>query len=90
MKWLMNRWKKWIQRNAIKEEEEETRIISSFTRNPLLKYPRNINCFCGSGKKFKVCCFKTIPHFISKREAKKNKQYLGYVNQCLEQGLYPK
>lgn len=25
-------------------------------RNPYLDYPRNMQCFCGSGKKFKKCC----------------------------------
>lgn len=33
--------------------------------NPLLKYPRNEECFCGSGLKFKKCClngaFRAVP-----------------------------
>lgn len=24
--------------------------------NPILKYPKNESCYCGSGKKFKKCC----------------------------------
>ena len=30
------------------------------TWNPLLKYPRNESCFCGSGKKAKRCCLLEI------------------------------
>lgn len=26
--------------------------------NPLLKYPRNEPCYCGSNKKFKKCCLE--------------------------------
>jgi hypothetical protein len=27
-----------------------------FKWNPMLKYPRNEKCYCGSGLKFKKCC----------------------------------
>lgn len=38
------------------------RLNENFAWNPLLKYPRNKGCFCGSGKKAKACC---IPELIS-------------------------
>ncbi len=34
--------------------------------NPLLKYPRNLPCMCGSGFKFKQCCYKKLPRAVPK------------------------
>jgi hypothetical protein len=31
-------------------------LIRDFQPNPMLKYPRNENCWCGSYKKAKHCC----------------------------------
>ena len=31
-------------------------LRNAFAPNPMLKYPRNLNCFCGSYKKAKHCC----------------------------------
>lgn len=31
-------------------------LRTEFAKNPLLKYPRNIKCWCGSHKKAKFCC----------------------------------
>jgi hypothetical protein len=41
-----------------------------FTWNPLLKIPRNRQCPCLSGKKFKVCCLDTLPRVVSEKDAK--------------------
>lgn len=38
--------------------------------NPLLNYPRNLPCLCGSGFKFKVCCNGKLPRAVSKDWAK--------------------
>jgi len=38
--------------------------------NPLKKYPRNAPCFCGSGKKFKVCHYGKIKDVVSGEDAK--------------------
>ena len=32
--------------------------------NPLLRYPRNLPCTCGSDFKFKVCCYKKLPRCV--------------------------
>jgi hypothetical protein len=34
--------------------------------NPLLGLPRNMQCPCGSGKKFKHCCLALTRKFIRK------------------------
>lgn len=38
--------------------------------NPLLKYPRNAKCFCGSGKKSKVCCLPRASLSVYSSDAK--------------------
>ena len=37
--------------------------------NPLLKYPRNATCFCGSGFKAKRCCLPNLELAVSKEAA---------------------
>lgn len=37
--------------------------------NPMLKYPRNETCYCGSRKKYKKCCFGTEALAIPKEVA---------------------
>jgi hypothetical protein len=37
--------------------------------NPMLNYPRNAECFCDSGKKFKKCCLKDLPLLIPVKAA---------------------
>ena len=39
------------------------------TSNPLLKWPRNFNCVCGSGKKFKKCCLNGLARAITIKDA---------------------
>ena len=49
--------------------------------HPFLKYPRNMPCFCGSGKKFKKCHLKEIPQVVFKHQAPQLKALL---NQYLD------
>lgn len=37
--------------------------------NPLMKFPRNMNCPCDSGKKFKKCCLPWMPRVIDSKLA---------------------
>lgn len=39
--------------------------------NPLKQYPRNANCFCGSGRKFKTCCVNLVLDCCLIEEAQK-------------------
>lgn len=41
-----------------------------WTHNPLLRLPRNKECPCRSGKKFKVCCQRTLPRLVTVQDAK--------------------
>ena len=36
--------------------------------NPLLKYPRNNACFCGSGRKFKSGCLPALPKCVPEKD----------------------
>jgi hypothetical protein len=38
--------------------------------NPLLAFPRNNKCFCGSKIKAKKCCLPKLPRAIGKEHAK--------------------
>ena len=38
--------------------------------NPLLKYPRNSDCFCGSHLKFKKCCLSKVKPVVLASEMK--------------------
>lgn len=40
------------------------RLPSGTVMNPLLKYPRNFACWCGSEKKSKYCCLPGVPEII--------------------------
>lgn len=42
-----------------------------FTSNPLLEWPRNYLCICGSGKKFKYCCLHTLSTKVTIEDARK-------------------
>lgn len=45
--------------------------IQGFDFNPFLKYPRNKQCYCNSGKKFKKCCLDSEAGAIPKDIAEK-------------------
>jgi hypothetical protein len=45
------------------------KLLPGYTLNPFLKYPRNMECYCGSGVKYKRCCISTDPLAIPKKAA---------------------
>jgi hypothetical protein len=47
--------------------------------NPLLGYPRNEPCWCGSGRKAKVCCLPRQPRVIPANAAVLAAQYMTYI-----------
>lgn len=47
-----------------------------FARNPLLGLPRNEPCPCRSGKKFKVCCLRTLPEVVPEVVAAQHRQQM--------------
>lgn len=44
-------------------------ITPTSVPNPLLKWPRNFNCVCGSGKKFKKCCLNGLAKQVTIKDA---------------------
>lgn len=52
--------------------------------NPLLSFPRNAKCFCGSGIKFKKCCVDKLHMAIPAKEAS---EVQAFVNNVKDHGL---
>lgn len=52
--------------------------------SPLLRYPKNAKCFCGSGIKFKKCHDGRIKMAVMPDEAEQLKKY---VDQVVNEGL---
>lgn len=46
--------------------------VARYAENPLMKYPRNIDCFCGARVKSKNCCLPKQPRIVTLEQA----QYL--------------
>lgn len=49
-----------------------------FVSNPLLTYPRNFLCFCGSKKKAKACCIPKVKRVVPKDQADSLRKYVAY------------
>lgn len=49
--------------------------------NPLLKYPKNLPCFCGSGNKAKSCCLSKISKTVPIEQGMKLREYVDYAQQ---------
>lgn len=79
--WLLNKWAKFNQKKSVVVDSKRgtKRVRGKFVWNPLLKYPENIACWCGSKKKAKVCCLPTVPETCSYKQAVINKKYLVYI-----------
>jgi len=59
-----------VDAGDIPPEKRRWKPLEGRDWNPLLNYPRNNPCFCGSGKKFKKCCLVNMPRTCSTRLAK--------------------
>lgn len=44
--------------------------VDGFVRNPLMDFPRNEKCVCGSGKKWKKCCHSRSSRYVPAHTAK--------------------
>jgi hypothetical protein len=51
------------------EPGDAVKALPGFEMNPFRKYPRNMTCYCESGKKYKNCCLLIEPLAIPKGEA---------------------
>lgn len=72
--WLFDRIQRAHQmRKAIKHAESLVNakglvLKPGWAHNPALKYPQNYPCFCGSGAKFKRCCFQKLPRYVKESQ----------------------
>lgn len=69
--WLLLRTKiKYIIKVKILKLQKRRLIKADYLENPMLKYPRNNNCWCGSHLKAKKCCLpkqaKALPADMTK------------------------
>jgi hypothetical protein len=54
-------------------------LRSQFAPNPLLKYPRNEACWCGSGEKAKKCCIPKQAPVCMLKHADVLTQYMNHI-----------
>ncbi len=47
--------------------------------NPLVGFPRNAACFCGSGSKAKRCCLPRVAEFCSSKKAAELKRLMPQI-----------
>jgi len=60
---------KWFTKRAVAKGTLGADIRPTMTSNPLLKWPRNFSCVCGSGKKFKKCCLNGLSGQVTIEDA---------------------
>lgn len=70
----------------IRAETKQQKFIpqQGLVWSPLLRYPKNAKCFCGSGTKFKRCHKDNMKMAVTPEEAKHLK---AYVDNIVENGL---
>lgn len=62
---------KWKTKRAVAKNTIGADISPVLTKNPLLNWPRNFNCVCGSGIKFKKCCLNGLSRQVTIEDAKR-------------------
>jgi hypothetical protein len=73
---------KFLMRHGIIPQQ----LRSEFAPNPLLKYPPNESCWCGSGVKAKKCCLKKQAAVCKVKHAEFLKGFMQHVKIA---SLYP-
>lgn len=51
-----------------------------YALNPMVSYPRNMNCWCGSKLKAKVCCLPGQARIVPADMAPRLGEYMKYIN----------
>jgi uncharacterized protein YecA (UPF0149 family) len=70
--WILVKTKiKYIVKVRVLRMQDKRPIIADYVENPMLKYPRNVECWCDSGRKAKHCCLpkqsRILPQEIAKQ-----------------------
>ena len=62
-----------------------------YTWNPFRKYPQNLPCYCGSGKKFKKCHRDVLPVCVKSSEVGQVEAYIkkmiAYISELKSEGI---
>lgn len=53
-------------------------LLPGFKWNPLLNFPRNEECFCGSGVKHKKCCLSRVEPVVREADVERIVRALKY------------
>ena len=67
---------KWKGKRAFYKNTAGVDVAPTLVPNPLLKWPRNFRCVCGSGIKFKKCCLNGLASGVTIEDAVKIKNKL--------------
>ena len=60
----------WQIKRFFYKSTAQVEVQPTMVENPLLKWPRNFNCVCGSGKKFKKCCLPGLNRQVTIKDAR--------------------
>jgi len=60
---------KWLFKRGVAKNTIGAEIAPMLVENPLMKWPRNYSCVCGSGKKFKKCCLNGLNRRVTIEDA---------------------
>ena len=59
----------WRGKRAAYKKALKVDVSPASVMNPLLKWPRNFLCVCGSGIKFKKCCLNGLARLVTIKDA---------------------
>jgi hypothetical protein len=64
-------------------------ITAKMVRNPMLDYPKQAACWCGSNKKAKVCCIPKMSKVIPEFDAEFGIGFVKFAKEQLAKGWRP-
>ena len=70
-----------------KERRSAYTLKAGWVENPILKWPRNSPCPCGTGKKFKACCLNRMPLVLPNADKRKELEDENAANQLSQRPL---
>lgn len=79
--WLKRLWLKIVTRPVVRSKVRSGQYAS----NPLMVYPRNVPCWCGSLKKAKRCCLPSVARICTIEQAR---AVAPYVNMARARRAY--
>jgi hypothetical protein len=77
--WWMFNVKILVAKFLMKHGIVPSMLSRDFVKNPLLKYPRNLECWCGSNKRSKNCCLPKQARVCRIEHAKILNQFMTHI-----------